>query len=478
MPKVSILLTSYNHADYVGESIESILNQTYKDFELYIVDDCSTDDSWDVIKKYKDKRIITIKHKKNMGKCLTKELIKKFKGEYIAIAHCDDKWEKTKLEKQVKYLDKNKNVGACFTHVKLIDEQGNELDNTNEKKYTNFNVKNQNRYKWLNYFFTKGNKFCHPSVLLRKSVQVKEDLNVYGLGALPDLYRWIKLLLKYDVHIINEKLTLFRVRVNGINTSGRNRDNTIRNYFDVYHLLDLYKSIENKDEFLKVFPEAKKYVINNKIDIEYSFAKICLETEHWLEKSYKLYGLNLLFELLQDDKRRKKIEKEYGYTARDLKTDAGKYDFFNAIKKESFMNISIYYGTNESFDENNKVSQEVYTTIEGDFYVMFKNLKNNIKKIRIDLDEDVYRSYRSLEIKINGVKQKIKMEDCYKTRNELIVLTVDPKIYIEVKEKINTIEIKGNARVIPLVEMENINKRLNNKKIKFFINNLINRKRW
>ena len=60
MPKVTVLLTSYNHEEFIADSIESILNQTYTDFELYIVDDCSMDNSWEVIQKYNDPRIIAI----------------------------------------------------------------------------------------------------------------------------------------------------------------------------------------------------------------------------------------------------------------------------------------------------------------------------------------------------------------------------------------------------------------------------------
>lgn len=64
MPKVTVLLTSYNHEEFIADSIESILNQTYTDFELYIVDDCSMDNSWEVIQKYNDPRIIAIHHEK------------------------------------------------------------------------------------------------------------------------------------------------------------------------------------------------------------------------------------------------------------------------------------------------------------------------------------------------------------------------------------------------------------------------------
>ncbi len=67
MPKVSILMTSYNHEKFIGESIESVLEQTFTDFELIIVDDRSTDSSFKIIKSFKDERIIAIQNKRNMG---------------------------------------------------------------------------------------------------------------------------------------------------------------------------------------------------------------------------------------------------------------------------------------------------------------------------------------------------------------------------------------------------------------------------
>ena len=96
MPIVTVLLTSYNHGDYIRGSIESILNQTFKDFELYIIDDCSSDNSWDIIQEYKDDRIIAIRHEKNEGGCTTRTLYSGFKGKYFAMAHCDDMWELSK----------------------------------------------------------------------------------------------------------------------------------------------------------------------------------------------------------------------------------------------------------------------------------------------------------------------------------------------------------------------------------------------
>lgn len=454
MPKVSILLTSYNHEKYIGKSIQSILDQTYKDFELVILDDASTDNSTNVIKSFKDERIKPIFRKKNLNRAICKEIISKLKGEYIAIAHCDDEWKEDKLEKQVKYLDEHKNVAACFTHVGLIDE----LDNIIEDKtvYVDFNVKNRTRYEWLRHFFYYGNCLCHPSILLRKSVQEKDNLYTNGLGALPDFYRWIKLLLKHDIYIIEEELTFFRIRTNGGNTSGANPANVIRNGFDIYQVLDLYRNIKDKNMFLKVFPEAKKYVVKNDIVLEYALGKLCLEINNVCSNACRFYGLNLIYSLLQDEKICKKLLELYNYDHQAFIKDVSMYDVFGLIKKGNFMDTSIFLADKDMFSEENKLNQKVSVTgSDGSFSVEFKIMKNT-KKVRIDIDEEVYRAFKELKIKINNEEVNYKGNKTRKINDELVFLTVDPQIVIEKNENIKKIEISGKTRTIPAVEMENI----------------------
>ena len=101
---VTVWLTSYNHEKYLRESIDSILAQTFSDFELYIIDDNSTDNSWEIIKSYQDHRIHCIHHEKNLGHSDLEKLYPIFNTQYLAIAHSDDKWAPDKLEKQVAYL--------------------------------------------------------------------------------------------------------------------------------------------------------------------------------------------------------------------------------------------------------------------------------------------------------------------------------------------------------------------------------------
>lgn len=124
---VSIITPSYNCAQFIGETIESIQSQTYTNWELLITDDCSSDNSRDIIKCYaeKDSRIKLLVLEKNSGAGVTRNnSIKAAKGQYIAFCDSDDRWYPDKLEKQLEYMT-TKNCAMCHTSYMTCDENNN-----------------------------------------------------------------------------------------------------------------------------------------------------------------------------------------------------------------------------------------------------------------------------------------------------------------------------------------------------------------
>ena len=112
---VSVIMPSYNTARFIGNSIKSVLNQTYTNWELIIVDDCSTDNTDEVVENFKDKRIKFFKNKKNYGAAFSRNrALKLAEGRWIAFLDSDDLWVNTKLEKQISFMKKN---GYSFTYT-------------------------------------------------------------------------------------------------------------------------------------------------------------------------------------------------------------------------------------------------------------------------------------------------------------------------------------------------------------------------
>lgn len=124
---VSIIMPTYNCANFIDKSIESVINQTYKNWELIIIDDCSTDNTEEIVKKYikEDSRIIYHKLPTNSGAAVARNHgIAMAKGSYIAFLDSDDLWAKDKLEKQLKFM-KDNGYAFTFTSYAQIDENGN-----------------------------------------------------------------------------------------------------------------------------------------------------------------------------------------------------------------------------------------------------------------------------------------------------------------------------------------------------------------
>jgi glycosyltransferase involved in cell wall biosynthesis len=125
MPKVSVIIPAYNAMTYLPETLESVLNQTFTDFEVLIINDGSCDgvDEW--ASHIQDSRVRLISQANQGLPGARNTGIWHSKGEYLAFLDADDIWESSKLEKQVKCLDKNLNVGMVSSWISTIDPNGN-----------------------------------------------------------------------------------------------------------------------------------------------------------------------------------------------------------------------------------------------------------------------------------------------------------------------------------------------------------------
>jgi len=127
VPIISVLMPAYNAEKYIAESIESILNQTFTDFEFIIIDDCSTDKTWEIIQEYanKDKRIIAMRNGKNLGIAGNRnKLVSLAKGKYIVWQDADDISMPYRIEHQYKFMEEHPEVGISGGYLLFFDESG------------------------------------------------------------------------------------------------------------------------------------------------------------------------------------------------------------------------------------------------------------------------------------------------------------------------------------------------------------------
>ncbi len=212
--KVSVCIPVYNTQNYIQGTIESILNQTFKDFELIISDNNSTDKTVEKIKEFKDDRIKIIQNKINVGMVKNWNiLLENSRGEYIQFVCADDILEKDCLERKVEVLNKNKDMSLVFSSTKIIDKNGKCLL---VRKLGNKD-KIFNGQKFGKKSFRCRNIYGEPSNVMFKR-NISKEIGIFNekLSYTPDWEYWIRLSKKGKVGYINQALSNFRI----IPTSG------------------------------------------------------------------------------------------------------------------------------------------------------------------------------------------------------------------------------------------------------------------
>lgn len=195
---VSIIMPSYNTGKYIAESIKSVQAQTYENWELIIVDDCSTDNTENIVAAFfSDKRVRYLKNEKNSGAAVSRNrALREAKGRWIAFLDSDDLWKPEKLQKQISFMMQNQ-YAFSYTNYVEIDENSKEngISVTGPKRITKRGMYN----------------YCWPGCLT-----VMYDASVVGLVQIEDIKKnndyamWLKVCKKADCYLLDEQLAMYR----------------------------------------------------------------------------------------------------------------------------------------------------------------------------------------------------------------------------------------------------------------------------
>ena len=250
-PLVSVIMSCYNHQDFVADTIESVLNQTYKNIEFLVADDASTDGSAEIMKRYSKFFAKEFYYDENAGGRF--QILKKAAtGKYIAAINPDDVWEPNKIAIQVKYMEEHEECGACFTWCDYVDENFVRFENNQFKK------KNRSSYEWMLFFWEKGNTLCNPSSSIRREYSIL--MPKYGslCWQLPDFFKWIDIVQRCCIYVVPKTLTkMRRYNKRGVtNVSSQSADNLKREKVEAgINWLGVIRDMD-EDFFCKTF---KKY---------------------------------------------------------------------------------------------------------------------------------------------------------------------------------------------------------------------------
>jgi glycosyltransferase involved in cell wall biosynthesis len=295
MPKITVLMPVYNASEYLQETMDSVLNQTFTDFEFLIINDGSTDNSEEIIKSYSDPRIRLVNNEQNMKLIATlNKGIELAEGKYIARMDADDICLPTRLEKQYRLMEENPDIALCGTGIKMMGKKFFQPIVITEPEI----IKNVMR---------AFNVFFHPTVMFRRSVLIEHNYRYNPEYLHAEDYQLFQLLSEHHkLTNIDETLLLYRLSPGGISRVHNTAQQTMtyrittealkrigvdfdRNqYADRYltkeQILEIKNRIENNYHIAGQYNKEVKAVLN------WLWLDLCNRGSHhglWMLKTYK-----------------------------------------------------------------------------------------------------------------------------------------------------------------------------------------------
>ncbi|MBI4319793.1 MAG: glycosyltransferase [Chloroflexi bacterium] len=304
-PLVSVIVASYNHADFAGAAISSVLGQSIKDIEVIVVDDGSSDGTPDVIDRLADHRLRVILvlhnrrvHPRNLALGLAR-------GRYVAFQNSDDVWAEGKLSQQLEVLEKDRRIVACFTGVDLIGPHDEPV--TGSWANGLFCAENRTNAEWLRRFFDHGNCLCISSAVVRR--RAVEDVGRFRahLVNLGDLDLWIRLAAVGDFHVVASPLTRMRI-IPERNISRPAADIVRRATMEYAEVLARYAEPPACNRILEAFPDILSQHAQSLVAQLAGLAIYAWERS----PAHYLFADRVLADILDNPRKREELAREFG----------------------------------------------------------------------------------------------------------------------------------------------------------------------
>lgn len=331
VPKISVIMPVYNCEMYIRQAVESILNQTFSDFELIIIDDCSTDSTLEIIKSYKDCRINIVEKEQNTG--LTNSIIQGVllaKGEYIARMDGDDISMPGRFKTQLNFLENNPEIILCGSAVEIIGK--------------NFISRYPTTHEMIKIQLCFNASFYHPTIMTRRKVLTTNNYDK-GFEPAEDYELWTRLVTIGKLANLDEVLLHYRIHENQTSSMRKQEQESLIfkcqmlmldklnisksftlaeikkalnfsseiSFKDVEKTLGIFNQLLDTNDVLQIFDKEKfkEYLKNKKIFYLRNF--LFAKDRKWIVNGFKLLKIVSIKEIvviISPIKRLKKIVKK------------------------------------------------------------------------------------------------------------------------------------------------------------------------
>jgi len=310
--KFSVICPAFNHEKYVAWFIDSVLAQTVSDWELVIVDDCSSDKTPEIIKSYTDKRIKFIQHKTNGGiNAAINTGIENASGDIWVLVASDDVMRSNALEKIGNAFDNNQDAVAVYCNLDVIDENNNLRTDISMGQLVN-----RSRAEMLYDAFMNGNVLYGPGMSVRKKWGKKLYPANPANCIFQDYIQNVQLLMMGNVVVIPDKIIKYRITHDQKNISAAGFYTNMRENLETDSLMDCFLDIKDIDLLKSMFrKEIKETGVNIKkiYDIKYFLGRMALLSQNQYRK---IWGFHQIMACYNSDK--DKMFRDYKFQFRDL----------------------------------------------------------------------------------------------------------------------------------------------------------------
>ncbi len=316
-PMITIMVSYYNDNEYLKESIESILNQTYQNFELILLNHASTDNSREVAHSFKDKRIIHIDYPVNLGAMsgeLYYHMLKYAKGKYVKFFSADDTLKTNAIENLVDYMEQHPKIDFAFGNVEYVNANSISYNDTWFESRPNFSLDYSKEELIDIYFNIKYSVFPFAGHIIKKEILTKNNFN-NSFILLFDMFLWLSLMIEgRQFGLIDKIVANYRIHDGQLTSLSKRYVTSIRmKYEPEYYRKCLFK-IKNLN-LIKFLCNESKYIdrADSEKDIDFILA------EYLFNKYHSITAYNILNDLLNNENTMVYLRDKFNFTVGTLR---------------------------------------------------------------------------------------------------------------------------------------------------------------
>lgn len=314
---VSVTINAYNCEKYIAQTLTSVINQSYKNLQIIVVDDASSDATAKIVKNFDDSRVeLYVLEKNGHISNANNECYRRVRGEYMVHIDSDDIMLPDLIEKTVGFLEENAQYGAVFCRPTIIDQNG--IDVQNEFLENVFCINAKSQADFIRLFFDSSNHLSHSGCAIRKSVIDDIGFHDISLCYLHDFDYWTRLVLKYPIYVLQQPLFKYRMDATGSHNSALSTQKTLAHNTEYARII--YKMINACPDnlFLEAFAERLKFTgkhTHEETEIEKAFL---LQDGLMVLPQNRMLSILKFAQLFQDKSYVELARDKFNFTIRDF----------------------------------------------------------------------------------------------------------------------------------------------------------------